>query len=166
MLKRPRGPAEHQLEPIEPLSVPEALDAVVAARHGLLALGIPRCGACELLPTSLGEVARARPELVVAFGRFASPADWRAREELLWPRGVHVSRSSVPSLTLLEDGEAVASRPGGGPAAGIDAWLEERLGPAEHPIGDEPTAAERAALEAGADLRATQAYVKGVRLPT
>jgi hypothetical protein len=157
---------ENASAPIEPVSVSEALEVVVAAPRGLLALGIPRCGACELLPTSLGELARARPDLVVAFGRFASPADWRAREELLWPRGVHVSRSSVPSLALLENGRSIAARPGGGPASLIDEWLEEHIGPAEHPLGEGMTAAEREALEAGAGARARQAYVKGVRLPT
>ena len=152
--------------PVEPVGVPEALDIVAGAERGLLALGIPRCGACEVLPASLGEIARVRPGLVVAFGRFASPADWRAREELLWPRGVHVSRSSVPSLALFERGEAVASRHGGGPAAVIDAWLEEHLGPAAVALEEGPTEAEWDALGAGAELRARQAYVKGVRLPT
>jgi hypothetical protein len=161
MLKNENGAV-----PVEPVSVPEALQIVAGAERGLLALGIPRCGACELLPTSLGEIARARRDLVVAFGRFASPDDWRAREELLWPRGVHVSRSTMPSLALLENGEAVAARHGGGPAAVIDAWLETHLGPAAIALGAGATPAEWDALGAGADLRAVQAYVKGVRLPT
>jgi hypothetical protein len=115
--------------------VPEALESVVRAPLGLLALGIPGCGACMLLPASLAEVQRARPDLTIAIGEFATPEDWRERERLLWPRGIHVSRSSVPALALLADGVVVAARPGGGPAEAIDRWLAETLGPAAHPIG-------------------------------
>lgn len=133
---------------LSPQPVPEALDAVVGARHGLLALGIPGCSACMLLPASLEEVRRARPGLAIAIGEFASPADWRDRERLLWPRGIHVSRSSVPVLVLLADGAVVASRPGGGPAGTIDRWLAQHLGPAEHPLPEGPSAGELAALDA------------------
>lgn len=146
---------------VRPVPVAEALAAVATAPHGLLALGIPGCAACMLLPPSLDELGRARPDLAIAMGEFAGPADWMERERLLWPRGVHVSRSSMPTLTLLADGEAIASRPGGGPAMQIDAWLEAHLGPAPNPPGDQPTAAETAAL---GDLSARigrQAYVKG-----
>ncbi len=147
-------------EPVLPVSVAEALAAVVAAPRGLLALGMPACSACMLLPASLAEVRRARPDLTVAIGEFASPADWSQREALLWPRGIHVSRSSVPAMALLVDGEVVAGRPGGGPAAHIDAWLTEHLGPAPRPVPAGPTPGETAALDALAGRIARQRYVK------
>jgi hypothetical protein len=141
--------------------VPEALDAVVRAPVGLLALGIPRCGACMLLPASLAEIRRARPGLTIAIGEFATPDDWRERERLLWPRGIRVSRSSVPVLALLVDGVVVASRPGGGPASAIDRWLEGSLGPAERPL--DPGGAsdgELAALDSLAGHIAHQRRIK------
>ena len=137
-----------------PAPVAEALAAVEAADHGLLALGMPGCSACMLLPASLREVRRSRPGLVVAIGEFAGPGDWAERERLLWPRGIHVSRSSVPAMALLDHGVVVASRAGGGPAAAIDQWLALHLGPATHPVGPGPTPAETAALAALAPHRA------------
>jgi hypothetical protein len=148
---------------IRPLPVPDALAAVVAAPRGLLALGMPGCAACLLLPASLAEVARTRPGLTVEIGEFASVEDWSLREELLWPRGIHVSRASVPALALLVAGEVVATRPGGGPAAVIDAWLAETLGQAAAPIGPGPTPAELAALEGLSGLIARHRSVKGRR---
>ncbi len=136
-----------------PLPVAAALAVVERAPHGLLALGMPLCSACMLLPASLAEVRRARPGLVVAIGEFAGPADWAERERLLWPRGIHVSRSSVPAMALLADGEVVASRPGGGPAEAIDRWLTGHLGPAARPPGPGLTPREEEALDAlGAHL--------------
>jgi hypothetical protein len=146
-----------------PLPVPEALEAVVGARSGLLALGMPGCAACMLLPTSLMEVRRARPGLVVAIGEFATIEDWAVREELLWPRGIRVSRSSVPAMALLVDGQVVASRPGGGPAFIIDRWLEPVLGPPPYAFEEHPTAAELAALDAQAGLIAGHRAVKSRR---
>jgi hypothetical protein len=143
-----------------PRPVPDALELVAAAPRGLLALGIPGCGACLLLAASLAEVQRARPDLAVAIGEFATPADWRERERLLWPRGIHVSRSSVPALALLVDGEVVASRPGGGPAEAIDRWLEPIIGPADRPLGGGATPGELAALDALAGRIAHQRRVK------
>lgn len=154
---------EDPTPPIAPLPVPEALAVVVAAPQGLLALGMPACAACMLLPASLAEIARVRPGLVVAIGEFASIDDWRWREELLWPRGIRVSRSSVPALALLVGGEVVATRPGGGPAMVIDRWLEPSLGPAAQPLGDEPTPAELAALEAVTGVIARHRAVKSSR---
>lgn len=133
---------------LSPIPVADALARVAAAERGVLALTIPGCSACMLLPASLDELRRARPGLVVALGEFASPGDWAERERLLWPRGIHVSRSSVPALALLVGGEVVATRPGGGPAFRIDRWLEPHLGPAATPIGDRLTEAEEAALDA------------------
>ena len=146
-----------------PMPVPEALALVAQAPRGLLALGMPRCAACMLLPASLLEIRRARPDLVVAIGEFASIEDWAWREELLWPRGINVSRSSVPALALLVDGSVVASRPGGGPAAVIDRWLEETLGPAPNPLGGDPTPEELAALDALQGVIAGHRAVKGRR---
>jgi hypothetical protein len=139
--------------PLLATSVPAALAAVERARHGLLALGMPLCSACMLLPASLEEVRRARPGLVVAIGEFAGPDDWAERERLLWPRGIHVSRSSVPAMALLADGAVMATRPGGGPAEAIDRWLAGHLGPAARPPGPGLTPREEAALDAlGAHL--------------
>lgn len=134
--------------PPRPMPVADALATVVAAPRGLLGLGMPGCSACMLLPTSFAELHDARPGLVVAIGEFTDPADWAERERLLWPRGIHVSRSSVPALALLEEGEVVATRPGGGPATAIDRWIASHWGPAEHPLPDSPTARELAALDA------------------
>ena len=145
------------------MPVPEALALVAQAPRGLLALGMPRCAACMLLPASLLEIRRARPDLVVAIGEFASIEDWAWREELLWPRGINVSRSSVPALALLVDGAVIASRPGGGPAAVIDRWLEETLGAAPNPLGGDPTPGELAALDALQGVIAGHRAVKGRR---
>jgi hypothetical protein len=147
-----------------PTDVRTALQAVVRAERGLLGLTMPLCGACLLLPASFAEVARVRPGLTVAIGEFAGPGDWALREELLWPRGIHVSRASVPAMALLVGGEVIASRPGGGPAHVIDAWLEPHLGPAAESLGREPTPAEVEALEAAGSRIARQRYVKQTRL--
>jgi hypothetical protein len=146
---------------LQPRPVPEALELVTRAPRGLLALGIPRCSACMLLPTSLAEIQRARPGLTIAIGEFARPEDWAQREHLLWPRGINVSRSSVPALALLIDGVVVASRPGGGPAEAIDRWLQPVLGPSARPLPtDGATPGELAALDALAGHIAHQRRVK------
>lgn len=145
----------------QPQPVEGALAAVSAAPLGLLGLTMPRCGACMLLPASLAALRRARPDLTVAIGEFVTVDDWRRREDLLWPRGIHVSRSSVPALALLRDGEVIASRPGGGPAETIERWLAPILGPPEHPLpGGGPTEGELAALDAIAGTVAHQRSVK------
>lgn len=154
---------EDSTSPLHSLPIPEALGVVLAAPNGLLALGMPGCAACMLLPASLVEVARVRPGLTIAIGEFATLEDWALREKLLWPRGIHVSRSSVPALALLAHGEVVASRPGGGPAFVIDRWLEDTLGPPSRPFGDAPTAGELAALDAQAGLIAQHRAVKSRR---
>jgi hypothetical protein len=143
------------------MPVAEALAVVSRAPLGLLGLGMPRCAACMLLPSSLAEIGRARPELAIAIGEFATPADWGERERALWPRGIRVSRSSVPMLALLEHGAMIASRPGGGPAEAIDRWLDAELGPAAHPLGPGPTAAERDALDDLAGRIERQHRMKG-----
>jgi thioredoxin-like negative regulator of GroEL len=96
----------------------------------------------------------------VAVGEFASPDDWRERERLLWPRGIHVSRSSVPVLVALAGGRVLGTRAAGGPAHGIDRWLDPLLGPAEHPLAPGPTPAEAEALDDLAGLIAGQRMVK------
>lgn len=157
---------EDRALPLRPVPMPEALAIVTGASHGLLALGMPRCAACMLLPASLAEISRARPDLAIAIGEFATLEDWGLRERLLWPRGIHVSRSSVPALALLAYGSVVASRPGGGPASVIDRWLKAELGPAEHPLGNDPTAGELAALDALAGRIAHHRSVKRWRDPS
>ena len=151
--------------PLPALPVRDALSAVTRAPLGLLALGMPGCAACMILPASLAEIRRARPALIIAIGEFANPADWALREDLLWPRGIHVSRSSVPALALLAEGETIAGRPGGGPAAAIDAWLTAELGPAAYPLDEGPTPGERAALDSLEARIAHQRAVKRWRDP-
>lgn len=149
---------------IEPVTVADALEIVAGAPAGLLGLGMPRCGACMLLPASFAEIRRVRPELTVAIGEFASLDDWAERERLLWPRGIHVSRSSVPAMALLIAGEVVATRPGGGPACVIDAWLTPHLGSAREPLPDGPTPAEREAFDRASGRIAHQRHVKQARM--
>jgi hypothetical protein len=153
-------------DPTVPVVPPaEALALAEAAPRAVLGLTMPLCSACMLLPASLAEVHRARPGVTVAIAEFASPADWEARERLLWPRGIHVSRASVPAMALMVDGEVVARRQGGGPAGLIDSWLAEHLGPAAEPIGPAPTPAELAALDAIGDHLAGQRAAKALRAP-
>lgn len=149
--------------PPVPTTVAAALEAVAAAPRGLLGLGMPLCGACLLLPASFAEIRRVRPDLAVAIGEFAGVEDWAQREQLLWPRGIHVSRSSVPAMALLVGGEVVATRAGGGPAHVIDRWLEPHLGPAAGSLPEGPTAAERAALADASGRIARQRWVKDAR---
>jgi hypothetical protein len=149
---------------VEPIAVADALAVVARARAGLLGLGMPRCGACLLLPASFAEIRRVRPELTVAIGEFASVDDWAERERLLWPRGIHVSRSSVPAMALLVDGEVVATRPGGGPARVIDDWLTPHLGPARERLPDGPTPVEVEAFERASGRIAHQRQVKQARI--
>ncbi|MDX6646223.1 MAG: hypothetical protein QOK40_1950 [Miltoncostaeaceae bacterium] len=137
----------------EPLA--DALARLDAAPAGLLALGIPRCPACQLLPATLDAIAAARPGLAIALVVLATPADWALRETLLWPRGVRVSRSSVPVLALLRGGRALASRAGSAPAHLLDAWVAVTLGPPERPLPAGLTAGEQAAL-AGTGARRAQ----------
>ncbi len=128
--------------------------AADAAPLALVALGIPLCPSCELLEASLEAVARARPDLHVGIAALATPEEWAEREELLWPRGIHVSRASVPVLALLRDREVVATRHGGGPAALIDAWLSEWLGEPANPLEPGLAASEVRRLEEVGTLRA------------
>jgi hypothetical protein len=142
----------------EPLAA--AVARMDAAPAGLLALGIPRCPACQLLPATLGALLAARPGLPVALALLATPEDWADRERLLWPRGVRVSRASVPVLVLMRGGRAAATRPGSAPAHVLDAWLAGHLGPADRPLDPELTPAEHAALAATAPRRAQHHVVR------
>lgn len=117
-------------QPVGPrLVVPETLAGALArvadSPRALLGLGIPRCPATQMLPTSLSAVANARRHLPIALGILGSPEDWDARETELWPRGIHISRSVVPILVFLRDGRAAATRRGGASAYVIDAWLAD-----------------------------------------
>ena len=71
-----------------PLPVPKALGMVLAAPHGLLALGTPGCAACTLLPASLVDVARVRPGLTIAIGEFTTREDWALRDQCTAGPGV------------------------------------------------------------------------------
>jgi hypothetical protein len=142
----------------EPLA--DALARLDAAPAGLLALGIPRCPACQLLPATLEAIADARPGLAIALVVLATPADWGLRETMLWPRGVRVSRSSVPVLALLRGGRAVASRAGSAPAHLLDAWVAETLGQAGRQLPPGLTAAEQAALAGTGPRRAQRLRIR------
>jgi hypothetical protein len=113
------------------------------------------------LPTSLQEIRRVRPRLTVEIALLRTPADWADREELLWPRSIHVSRASVPVLVLLRRGEVVATRAGGGPADAIDAWLTEALGPPDVPIAPGVSELEVARLAQLGGLRTRHLAVRG-----
>ncbi len=146
----------------EPLA-PESIGALIAGADdvpfALIGIGIPRCPASKLLAASLPAVSRSRPGLVVGYA-LLTPSDWALRETLLWPRGIRVSRSSVPTLSLLRNGRSVSRRSGGGPAAAIDEWLTATLGAPEHPVQAALTEAERRALTKDGARRTLHAAVK------
>jgi hypothetical protein len=144
-----------------PRPLREALARADAAPLCLVALGIPLCPACELLTASLAQIGRSRPDLTIEIALLSSPAEWADREVLLWPRGIHVSRSSVPVLVLLRAGELIASRPGGGPASAIDAWLTTFLGPPAASVEETISAPEATRLAELGDLRRRHLTVRG-----
>lgn len=148
---------------VESTPLDDAVRAAFTAPVALLALGIPACPSCELLKVTLGAVAWSRPDLMVVFSAMDSQSDWDRREELLWPRGVHVSRASVPALVVVRDGAVIASRQGGGPASAIDQWIAGHLGPAERELGSGVTASEHEALAGMADVRARFLAAKAAR---
>ena len=150
--------------PLAPRPLTDALAAIEGAPLALLGLGIPRCPASELLAASLPAVGRARPELAVVF-TLLEHSDWALRPTLLWPRGIRVSRSSVPSLSLLRDGTSVAHRLGGGPATAIDDWLSTLLGPAENPMTQGLTETERQSLASRSGRSAQHVAIKGALEP-
>lgn len=143
-------------EPLAPL-----LDRLDRAEWALLGLGMPRCPACELLPATFDAVAAARPALQVGIAILATPEDWAQRESLLWPRGIRVSRASVPALVVLRRGKTAATRQGSAPAHALDVWLTDLIGPADTPIPPGPTPAEQAALARSASRRVQHLHVKG-----
>jgi hypothetical protein len=155
------GPHQTARRAIVPDTLTSALAAVEAPPLALLGLGIPGCPATQLLPASLSGVANARPELPIALGILASPADWAAREAVLWPRGIRISRSVVPILVILRDGSAIATRRGGASAYAIDTWLAARAGLAPTRLADEWLADEQDELARLAARRAQHAAVTG-----
>lgn len=144
---------------------PEPLAAVLArldrSEWALLGIGMPRCPACDLLPASFGALAHARPELETGIAILASEHDWAERETLLWPRGINVSRASVPALVVLNRGRTAATRQGSAPAHVLDVWLNDIIGPAKVPVPPGPTADEQNVLAAGAPRRVQHLQVKG-----
>lgn len=144
---------------------PEPLAAVLArldrAEWALLGLGMPRCPACDLLPATFSAVAEARPDLAVGIAIMADADDWAQRETLLWPRGINVSRASIPALVVLRNGATAATRQGSAPAHALDVWLTDVIGPAAHPIPPGPTPGEEALLAASAPRRVQHLHVKG-----
>jgi len=144
---------------------PDALDTALARVDGaplaLLALGIPRCPATQMLPASLTAVANARPDLPIALGILATADDWAARASRLWPRGIRISRSVVPILVILRDGQAMATRRGGASAYVIDTWLAATTGLSPSALTNEWVGDEHAELARLAARRAQHAAVEG-----
>lgn len=138
---------------IEPEPLAELIGRMDGEPVGLIALGIPRCPACRMLPASLADLSRARPELPMGLALLESAVDWAARETLLWPRGIRVTRSCVPLLAVVRGGDAVAQRHGGAPAVVLDAWLEGVIGPAAQPLTGGPSDDENRLLDAMAARR-------------
>lgn len=134
-----------------------ALDRLEEAGQGLMGLGIPRCPASSLLESSLEELAGELPAAAVAMVTLASREDWAAREDFLWPRGIRVSRASVPVVARLCDGQW-STRQGAAPAAVLTAWLAGDA-PTE---GDAPLRrAEQQAIADSAARRAQHAAARG-----
>lgn len=144
-----------------PEPLPDLLERLEGEEQALLALGIPRCPACRLLPATFAALRRARPSLATGYALLASPEEWELRERLLWPRGIRVSTSSVPVLVAMRRGRPLAQRPGSAPAHVIDGWLTGVLGPPDVPLDAEPAEEERAALAAVAARRAQHEAARG-----
>jgi len=147
--------------PLAPEPLPELLARLEGEERALLAVGIPGCPACRLLPATLAALRRARPSLAAGYTLLASPEEWALRERLLWPRGIRVSRGSVPVLVALRRGRALAQRPGSAPAHALDDWLTQAFGPPEIRLEAVPTEEERAALVAMAARRAQHEALRG-----
>jgi hypothetical protein len=143
-------------------SLEDCLAAADAAGTALVALGIPLCPSCELLDATLEAVGRSRSGLWVGIAALVTREDWAAREWLLWPRGIHVSRACVPTFAVLRDGEVLATRQGGGPAAAIDGWLTQVIGPPDKSVDHEITGREAARLGSLAALRVRHLRTYGV----
>lgn len=155
--------ADHMGTPIEPTPLVDAVDQAFAAPVALLALGIPVCPSCELLKVTLGAIADARPDVRVLLATMDTQADWDARETVLWPRDIRISRASVPVLVLVQQGAVVESRHGGGPAAALDTWLTTHLGLPQHELALGLTDAEHQALDGMATVRANILAAKASR---
>ena len=149
------------MTPVAPEPLAPLLARLDGAEWALLGLGMPRCPACDLLPATFSAIATARPDLAVGIAILATSGDWACRETLLWPRGIRVSRASVPALVVLRRGQTVATRQGSAPAHALNVWLTETIGPAEAPIPPGPTPAEQAALTKSAARRVQHLHVKG-----
>lgn len=149
-----RDSVGHMPEPTPAVySLGEGLAAADAAGTALIAFGVPLCPSCELLDATLGTIQRSRRGLWVGIVALATRQDWAAREWLLWPRGIHVSRACLPVLTVLHGGEVLSTRQRGGPAAVIDPWLTKALGPPDIPLTGGIDGDEATRLDAVADLR-------------
>lgn len=138
----------------------DAVRRIENAGGGLLGIGIPRCPASALLQASLGAVADGDPDRVVAMSTLRTTDDWAERETCLWPRGIRVSRASVPVVARYADGQWV-TRQGAAPASVLSAWLDGTEGRAS----DELHRDERRVLEDTAPRRAQRqaARQRGVR---
>lgn len=132
-----------------------------AAPQALMAIGRPVCPACQMLDASLAVIADARPDLPMYVVNMETDDDWAAREPVLWPRDIRVSRAATPAMVLLERGRVVASRQGAAPAFDLDAWIAGHFGPATTPVPEGIADGEQSVLDRTADRRAQHAAVKG-----
>ena len=133
---------------------------VDAAPRALMAMGRPVCPACQVLDAGLQAIADARPDLPVYIVNLETDDDWAAREAVLWPRDIRVSRSATPAMVLLQHGRVVARRQGAAPAHIVDGWIAEHFGPATTPLANGLTAAEQDVLDRTTDRRAQHLAVK------
>lgn len=142
-------------------SLADAVRRIENAGQGLLGIGIPRCPASALLQASLGAIADDDPRRVVAMSTLRTTDDWAERETCLWPRGIRVSRASVPVVARYADGRWL-TRQGAAPATVLSAWLDG----SDDPAGDDELHRdERRVIEETAPRRAQRqaARERGVR---
>ena len=136
------------------------IEAIDAEPRALMAMGRPVCPACQVLDAGLEVIADARPDLPVYVVNLETDDDWAARETVLWPRDIRVSRSTTPAMVLLQHGHVVARRQGAAPAHDVDGWIARHFGPAATPVAQGITDAEQAVLDRTTDRRAQHLAVK------
>lgn len=134
--------------------------AIDAAPRALMSMGRPVCPACQVLDAGMQAIANARPDLPIYVVHLETDDDWAAREAVLWPRDIRVSRSTTPAMVLLEHGHVVARRQGAAPAHLVDRWIGEHFGPAATPVAEGVTDAEQRVLDRTTGRRAQHLAVK------
>ena len=136
------------------------IEAIDTEPRVLMAMGRPVCPACQVLEAGLQAVATARPDLAIYVVNLETDDDWAAREAVLWPRDIRVSRSTTPAMVLLARGRVVARRQGAAPAHQVDEWISEHFGQSDTPVVEGLTDAEQHVLDRTSDRRAQHHAVK------